>query len=178
MAFFKTGIAVIWTMFGWRTRSCTFISDSTLTWRRFAFLTLICFTATSVPPGSPSRLYRRNLCQFHLSIWPHPFAPQAKDHGYLCRKLVDISLLTANNGSLAFMAVTGGTGGFQLVKQTDHYWLWCGLFFATVKLCEVASWWFYNKATAVVALFYLFPITIPNIPCIRPEVAACYDSNY
>ena len=36
---------------------------------------------------------------------------------------VDISLLTANNGSLAFMAATGGTRGFQLVKQTDHYWL-------------------------------------------------------
>ena len=36
---------------------------------------------------------------------------------------VDISLLTANNGSLAFMAATGGTRGFQLVKQTDYYWL-------------------------------------------------------
>lgn len=92
---------------------------------------------------------------------------------------VDISLLTANNGSLAFMAATvGGTRGFQLVRQTDHYWLWCGLFFATVNLYEVASRWFYNKATAVVALFYLFPITILNIACICSEVGACYDSNY
>ena len=58
-------------------------------------------------------------------------------------------------------ASDGGTWGFQLVNQTDHDWLWCGLFFATVNLYEVAFWWFYTKATAVVALFNLFSIAIP-----------------
>ena len=53
IAFFKNEIAIIWTMFRWRTSLCTFISDSTLAWRRFAFLTLVCFTATLVPAHSP-----------------------------------------------------------------------------------------------------------------------------
>ena len=180
MAFFKNEIAIIWTMFGWRTRLCTFISDSTLAWRRVAFLTLICFTPTSVPAHSPLYTVPKEplpisiIFQYDLILFNHRQKTMAIFAGNWLMYLFWHQTMAL----FCLHASDGGTWGFQLVNQTDPDWLWWGLFFATVNLYEVASWWFYNKATAVVALFYLFPIKIPYIPCIRSEVAGRYDCNY